>query len=179
MAGSKSQEILEKVSESKTGNLKVGGRDAKTRTFYIRGNAKDKGGRFSVIEQSTNKKVGITNFDGGNKLNAQRDIIILGIKVSFDTVADSLENANFKSDAPVAFRNGELRLIQDKVLFDNPISVMCNKEVANVTPDGAFYKIHDTMILSQKEFDIEIELPKPIAADCYYNIELLTTEFVG
>ena len=77
-----------------------------------------------LLFRTRKKKLGFTNFDGGNKLNKGRSILITGVRILWDTTAAvTILGALWKSEAPAVFKNGEFKVgtLAAGDIFENPI----------------------------------------------------------
>lgn len=148
--------------------------------FYIAGLAAELGSEGQLIEQKTNKEVGITNFDGGNKLNKGRNLLVIGARMLFDTTASvAVKTATWLSAAPANFKNGELVISQDGTgnLFENPIGPF-SKYNASIATEDEFQTVVPFLIREDVTFKIQALLAGAAAADQAYRLELECIEFV-
>jgi len=154
-------------------NARIGNRKVRTKVLYIRGLATGISADGKIIEQKTMKELGITNFDGQNKLNAGRDILILGIRVLFDTTAGiTAKTALWKSEAPAAFKNGHLVINQQGSgdLFDNPIGPFAQYNAA-IAVEDQFKAVAPFWLRQQVEFTIQILTAGAVAVDQAFSVE--------
>ncbi|MEE1897091.1 hypothetical protein V1389_02010 [Flavobacterium rakeshii] len=148
--------------------------------FYIAGLAAELGSEGQLIEQKTNKEVGITNFDGGNKLNKGRNLLVIGVRMLFDTTASvAVKTATWLSATPANFKNGELVISQDGTgnLFENPIGPF-SKYNASIATEDEFQTVVPFLIREDVTFKIQALLAGAAAADQAYRLELECIEFV-
>lgn len=170
-------EIAELVRSVGSGNYTVGGRKVRRKVIYINANVSAKSGTFQLVEQKTDKVVGITNLDGGDKFSKGRDVIVLAVKVGVDTGTAVPQEATYKNQPLAALANGELRIIQGEELASFPISVLANPGTATKVDDN-FFKTAPIFLKSQTAFKFEVETPAAIAATTCLSLMLDTLEFV-
>jgi len=134
-----------------------------------------------LIEPSTNPEVGRTNFDKGNSLNEGRSFLVTGIRMSFDTTTSSVTKliATYKDDAPVAFKNGELKISQDGSgdLFNNPISPFVKNNAA-LSADQEFSPVVPFLLRSNVPFNIQTLLAGSATSGQAVRLELDGYELV-
>jgi len=161
-------------------NAMLGRRKVRSKVFYIAGLATAISSDGQLIEQKTIKEVGVTNFDGGNKLNAGRDVLVLGLRVLFDTTADvNVKTASWKSEAPANFKNGELVINQDGSgnLFEGPIGPLAKYNAA-IPAEDEFRVVAPFWIRSNVVFKLQALLAGAVAANQAYRLELDCLEVV-
>ncbi len=159
------------------------GKKVRRKVFYIAGLGADLAGKNNqLIEQKTNKEIGVTNFDAGNKLNKGRDLLVVGLRILFDTTAAvTVKGAGWKSEAPAAFKNGELVIFQENGagnLFEGPIGPI-SKYNASIATEDEFSAVVPFLIKSDVPFFIQMLLAGNAAADQAYRVELDCIEFVA
>lgn len=150
------------------------------KVMYLAGLAASLPSDGQLIEQKTNKEIGITNFDGGNKLNKGRNLLVTGVRILFDTTASvAVKTATWLSAAPANFKNGELVISQDGSgnLFENPIGPFC-KYNASIPTEDEFQTVVPFFIREDVSFKIQALLAGAAAADQAYRLELDCVEFV-
>ena len=161
-------------------NARIGSRKMRSKVFYLAGLATAINSEGQLIEQKTNKEVGVTNFDGGNKLNSGRDVLVLGIRILFDTTANvTVKGATWKSEAPINFKNGELVISQDGSgnLFEGPIGPLAKYNAA-IAAEDEFRTVAPFWIRSNVVFKLQALLAGAAAADQAYRLELDCLEVV-
>ncbi|MXN90161.1 hypothetical protein GR160_02895 [Flavobacterium sp. Sd200] len=152
----------------------IAGRKVRTKVLYIAGLAATMSPDGQIIEQSTKKEVGVTNFDAGNKLNAGRDLLVLGVRILFDTTAAvTVKTASWKSEAPANFKNGQLVINQQGSgdLFNNPIGPFAQYNAA-IAVEDQFRAVSPFWIRQLSEFSIQFLLAGAGAADQAFRVEL-------
>jgi hypothetical protein len=155
-------------------NSELAGRKVRRKIFYIAGLAATMAADGQIIEQKTNKEVGITNFDGGTKLNAGRDILVLGIRVLFDTTSGvTPKTATWLSAAPANFKNGHLIINQQGSgdLFDSPIGPFAQYNAA-ISIEDQFGAVAPFWLRQQVEYKFQMLLAAAAAADQAFRLEL-------
>ena len=133
-----------------------------------------------LVLPSTDKAVGITNLDSGNKLNSGRSLLVTGVRMLFDTTADVTPlTAGWKSEAPAVFKNGELQISQQGSgdLFNSPIGPICKYNAAIATEDE-FTAVVPFLLRPEVPFEIKALLAGATAANQAYRLELDCIEFV-
>lgn len=153
---------------------------AKSKVLYIAGLGADlSGNNNNIILQETKRKNGYTNFDGGNKLNKGRSILITGIRILWDvTAAVTPLTAVWKGDAPPAFKNGEFKVgtLAAGDIFDNPINPF-SKYASSLSVEQEIKPVVPFMIPEDVEFYIQLIPAVAAAADQAYRIEFDAIEF--
>lgn len=171
-------EIQEIVTAVGSGNYEVGGRKVRRKVIYINANVSAKSGTFQLVEQKTDKVVGITNLDGGNQFAKGRDVIVMAVRVGVDTTTADPIAAVYRNLPTPALQNGELRIKQGDELFSSPIAVLANQGAATKVEDN-FFKTAPTYLKSQTAFSVEIETPAAIGLTTCVQVMLDVIEFVG
>jgi hypothetical protein len=171
-------EIEQIVTSVGSGNFEIGGRKVRRKVIYVNADVSAKSGTFQLVEQKTDKEVGITNLDGGNQFAKDRDVIITAVRIGVDTTTASPKAGVYRSLPTAALQNGELRIKQDGELFSSPIGVLANQGVATNVEDN-FFKIAPTYLKAQTAFQFEIETPAAIGATTSLQLMLDVIEFVG
>jgi hypothetical protein len=160
----------------------ISGTNTKVRTkvIYYAGLGTELAARANeVIDQTTQKSVGITNSDGQNKLNAGRSYMVTAIRVLFDTTASvTVKTALWKSEAPAAFKNGEIVVYQSGSgnLFESGIGPLA-KYASSLSVEQEFVPITPFLIRPDTEYGIRLNLAGATAADQAYKIEFYGYEF--
>lgn len=151
------------------------GQKARSKVFYIAGLGVELAGKDGqLIEQSTKKETGITNLDGGNKLNSGRYILVTAIRILFDTTAGvTPKTASWKGEAPGVFKNGDILIGTSAAgnIFDHPIAPLA-KYASSLSVEQEFKQITPFMIMDKVEFTIKILLSGAAAVDQAYRVEL-------
>ena len=133
-----------------------------------------------LIEASTQKAIGRTNFDKGNLLNDGRSFLVTGIRMLFDTTADITKlTATYKNEAPAQFKNGELKISQEGSgdLFHNPISGFVKNDLS-LSEDQEFEAVVPFLIRPNVPFDIQTLLAGAATAGQAVRLEMDGYEFV-
>lgn len=158
------------------------GQKARSKVFYIAGLGVELAGKDGqLIEQSTKKETGITNFDGTNKLNSGRRILVTAIRVLFDTTAAvTPKTANWKSEAPSVFKNGDIIVGTTAAgnIFDHPIGPLA-KYASSLSVEQEFKQITPFMIMDNVEYSIKILLSGVAAVDQAFRVEFDAIEFTS
>ena len=159
-----------------------GGKEYKVRrkVYYIAGLAANLPSDRKLIQQKTDKEEAITNFDGGNKLNAGKNLLVVGLRMLFDITATvTPQTATWLSAAPANFKNGELKISQqgEGDLFDNPI-LPFSKYNASIATEDEFQAVVPFLIRPNVQFDITVLLAGETAADQAYRLELDCVELI-
>lgn len=159
-----------------------GGTEYKVRrkVYYIAGLAANLPSDRKLIQQKTDRDVAITNFDGGNKLNAGKNLLVIGVRMLFDVTTDvTPDTATWLSAAPANFKNGELKISQqgDSDLFDNPI-LPFSKYNASIATEDEFQSVVPFLIRPNVAFDITVNLAGETAANQAYRLELDCVELI-
>ena len=156
------------------------GKKAKRKVMYIAGLALNLPSNGDLIRQSTDKQIGLTNFDGANKLNAGKHLLVVGLRWIFDTTGSvTPTTATWLSAAPANFKNGEMEISQQGggTLFESPIGPLSGYNAA-ITPEDQFTAVVPFLIRPGVEFFIKAFLASAAAADQAYRLELDCIEFV-
>jgi hypothetical protein len=173
---SRKAQLLSAVSTIKAkdqGGVPHVGRVALTdKTLYLNVNVKGQGGTISLIDVNTKREVGVTNLDG-NRLNAGRDYIIDGVRVLRGTTsAASVKTENYVQGGALdtALQNAEIRIKQNgNILLDMPISDLFNP----ASTAEVFRNISTSpLIVSNMEFEFEIEYPKGVSVPSNADLNL-------
>jgi hypothetical protein len=161
------------------GNPVLNGRKVRSKVLYIAGTATANiSPTGQLIEQKTLKEVGVTNFDGGNTLNKGRDLLVVGLRILFDTTADvTPKTASWKGEAPANFKNGELVISQDTNLFEGPIGPYA-KYASSLSAEQEFKAVAPFLITSEVPFNIQVQLAAAAAANQAFRLELDCLEFM-
>ncbi|RDI07049.1 hypothetical protein [Flavobacterium sp. AG291] len=155
---------------------------AKSKVLYIAGLGADlAANNNNIIIQDTKKKIGLTNFDGGNKLNKGRSILITGMRILWDTTVDVTPlTALWKGEAPAAFKNGEFKVgtLAAGDLFESPINPFAKYNAATSVEDE-IKPVVPFMIPEDVEFYIQLIPAAAAAVDQAYRIEFDCIEFTA
>lgn len=156
------------------------GKKIKHKVVYIAGLAANLPADGNLVKQATDKAIGITNLDGGNKLNNGRHLLVVGMRILFDTTASTTPTtATWLSAAPANFKNGEIEISQQGggTLYEGPIGPLHGYN-ASVAPEDQFRAVVPFLIRPGVEFFIKAFLASAGAADQAYRLELDCIEFV-
>lgn len=173
---------LSYVQAVKEGNgvASTNGVKARARVMYITGlGANLQAKNQQLLEPKTDKEIGITNFESGNILAKGRNLLVIGIRILFDTTADvTVLTALWKSEAPAAFKNGELVINQDGTgdLFNGPIGPIA-KYSSSIPTEDEFRAVIPFMIRENARFTFQALLAGNAAANQAYRLELDCIEF--
>ncbi|WP_417350314.1 hypothetical protein [Flavobacterium alkalisoli] len=160
------QEVLGQLSGMQRGNgvavIGINGINKKVRRriLYAAGitGSSDITSDGQFIQASTNPEIGRTNIDKGNQLNDGRSFIVTGVRMLFDTTTASVTKltATYKDEAPIAYKNGELKINQDGSgdLFLNPISAFVKNNGA-LSSDEEFSPVVPFLLRSGTPFTIQ------------------------
>lgn len=178
-------EVIQLIPGIERGNgvsLTPQGKKVRRKTFYvaaITGSADiTPDGR--LIEPSTKKEIGRTNFDNGNMLNDGRSFLVTGMRMVFDdTAAVTKLTATYKKEAPAPYKNGELKISQEGSgdLFNNPISPYVKNDLS-INEDKTFEPVVPFLIRPNVPFDIQTLTAGAAAAGVAVRLELDGYEFV-
>lgn len=182
----KKQEIFAAINmlqaaQEGNGTSVMFGKKVKRKVMYIAGlgaNLASKNGH--IIDQATQKLVGTTNFDGGNKLNTGRSLLVTGIRILFDTTSGvTIATAVWKGEAPAVFKNGEFKISQDGTgdLLENPIGPFA-KYGSSIPTEVEFAAVVPFIIRPDAPFYIQLLTAGAAGADQAFRIELDCVEFV-
>lgn len=132
-----------------------------------------------ALLSSDKADVGVSTFDG-NKLPRGVKALVTGIRVLFDTTAsvqtNGIKSAAFKSEAPVAFKNGEFKMTQGGQLVLLSGSDVTNFKGTSNGNDDDFRDVVPFMLRSQAAIEILLNLAGAAAVDQAYKIELRVIE---
>lgn len=156
---------------------KLKGKKIRSVTRYVAGLTENLGtnnGR--LIIDSTDKAVGVTNFDKGNKLSQGKSFLVTGVRMLFDTTTSvTLATAVWKNGAPVNWINGELKISQNGQgsgdLLEVPITVLQSFDKAKDKNDG-FAEVVPFIIRPEVPFEIVASLAAGSTTDQAYRLEL-------
>lgn len=159
----------------------VQGRVIKSKTVYLAGAslglAANNG---QLIIPSMVPEVGVTNLPKGNTLPKGTNMLVYGLRVMFDTVADATtKNAVFKSEAPANWKNGELKIAQSGtgILFEASGTDVTNSK-ASTGNDDDFREVVPFLIRSESPYSIEAQLASAGLVNQLYKVEMRVIEFV-
>lgn len=123
--------------------------------------------------------VGVSTFDG-NKLPKGVKALVTGIRVLFDTTAsvqtNGIATANWKSEAPAVFKNGEIKISQGGQLFLSSGTDVTNFKGTSTGNDDDFREVVPFLLRSQAAIEFLLTLADASAADQAYRIELRVVE---
>jgi|GEM_PF-367801 len=129
------------------------------KTIYFAFDAKGEGGIVELIDGTTEKRVGVTNLDG-NKFNKGRYVVIDGLRVLGENTATDLGKAKWLSELHPALKNSELRIMQDGVLLDMPVSDLHNEGNGSSNDDDFRDIVTAPIIMPEIEFKYDWVFPK-------------------
>lgn len=141
---------------------------------YLRGMANEIENTDLVV--AANKKTpGVRNI---NSDTLEFPFMPTDIRMNFSTAASGLtpKTAKYTDEAPVYFRNGEIKIVQDVVMVELPISVLANGYAATSVKDD-FFPVAPFLIRPSKAFQIQVGLAGTAAADAF-SLEIEGIEFV-
>ncbi|ALM50316.1 hypothetical protein AMR72_16345 [Flavobacterium psychrophilum] len=168
--------------EAGNGVATIGGVKAKTKVFYIAGLGTDLAAKNNeLIDQATKKENGVTNFDGSNKLNKGRQILVTAIRILFDTTAATpVKEAGWKSEAPAVFKNGTFKVGTSAAgdIIENPVGPFA-KYSSSLSVEQEFKQVVPFMIPEEVEYYIQLIPAGNAAADQKYRIEFDAIEFTA
>lgn len=175
-------EALQAVSRLKAGEalptVNIGGVE-----YFPRKVVKFTSGLSDAIENTDlvlpkyDKEVGVRNID---KDQLDYPFLPTGLRMRFDTttgVGVTAKTANYKDDAPVYWKNGEIRIQQDSELLNLPVSVVGNSYAATSNADD-FYPVAPFLIRPNKSFKISTSLAGVAVANHAFRLEIEGIEFV-
>lgn len=147
--------------------------------YYINFDANGVGGIFNLVDSKTKRIVGITNIDGQMFL-AGKDVIIdsLCLKAGFGPTIDTADySENFGIDPRL--KNAEIRFRHGKNILSNlPITQIIANE--NCIEKFARNLTAPILLQSNKEFEIQIELPKnqniSNLPNIFFRLEMTATD---
>lgn len=151
--------------------------------FYPRTAVKYVSGLSTGIEQTelvlakNSKSIGVRNID---KDMLDFPFLVTGVRINFDTTTGANvtpETANYKDAAPVYWQNGELRISQDELLSELPVSVISNNYAATSNQDDVF-PVAPFLIRERKAFKINSLLSGTAVANHAFRLELVGIEFL-
>jgi len=142
-----------------TGNGQLQGQKARTKPMYVAGLTTSFPSDGEIISQQVLKAVGVTNFPNGNKLNAGTRLLVLGVRMRFDTTTASVTTkiATWVDDAPVQFKNGEIVVWQSGKgnLVELPIAQICKTNAA-LSTEGEYFPVVPFIIEPEIEFGFRV-----------------------
>ncbi|HEX8269771.1 MAG TPA: hypothetical protein VF581_07755 [Flavobacterium sp.] len=159
----------------------IKGRRARTRTMYVAGYSADlAGNNGALILPSTKKQVGFTNFETGNILSKGAHLLVTGVRILFDTTAAAtVLDADWTSNAPVNWLNGEVTISQDGqgVLLNTSGSDITNFK-ASTGNDADFRDIVPFLLRPESSFNLIAQLASAGAANQAFKLELRCIELL-
>jgi hypothetical protein len=151
------------------------------RTQYITFDAKGKSSVVLLIDSNTKKLVGETSFDA-NKLNKGRYFVIDAARVLIEDKADSLKDANWKSQALASVLNSEFKIAQDEDLLLLPVSDLLYTRIGQGDENGFRCIASAPVIVPEKEINLSWQFPQganvPDSQTQFVRIELRGFEFL-
>ncbi|MFY0481658.1 hypothetical protein ACI6PS_03560 [Flavobacterium sp. PLA-1-15] len=159
----------------------VQSRVIKAKTLYIAGASTGlAANNGQLVIPSLVPEVGVTNLPKGNTLPKGTNLLVFGVRVLFETGAGkTTKDADFKSEAPANWKNGELKISQNGtgVLFETSGTDVTNFR-ASTGNDDDFREVVPFLIRSESPYSIEAQLASAGAANQLYKVELRAIEFV-
>lgn len=156
----------------------VAGKPSKSVTKYKAGKASDLQGRNgNLIDINDLKKVGITNFENGNRLPAGKYFLCTGVRLLLDaTNGVTPQTATWKTEAPANWKNGEIIISQSGTgkLAEFPVTDIANWKAS--TGNDADFRQCEFLLRPEAEFEILSVLPAA-AGDEVYRIEFRGYEY--
>lgn len=128
-----------------------------------------------LVVTANTKKNGIRNIDSDQ---LDFPFLPIGVRMNFQDAAVGLTavNAAYESKPKPYWRNGEIKISQDGLLTELPVSVIANGYSATSVKDD-FYPISPFLIRPKKQFNIQTALAGVPEADAY-SLEIEGIEFV-
>lgn len=130
-----------------------------------------------LVVASNDKSYGERNINS-DKLDFP--FLVLGQRMMFDTSTGATvtaKNANWGDEAPVALRNGEMKITQGKDLSELPISVIANTYSPTSNNDDFFHH-SPFLIRPQSSFEIKAIAVGAATANQAYRYEMIGIEFI-
>lgn len=159
---------------------KVGNRRARSVTKYyadLASNLAAENG--STVVSGTKKITGQTNFENGNVIPKNTYLVVVGVRVLFDTpaAAAALNTRTWKNEAPANWKNGEMTITQSGqgVLFNSSITDVTNWK-ASTGNDDDFREVQPFIIRPESDFDINFKLAAGDTAHQAFKYELRCIE---
>lgn len=157
------------------------------RTMYITAKLSDVvSNNGELLLPSTQKKIGVTNYDNGNMLSKGVGQLVTGVRALFDTATGATvtpETAVVKDNAPAAFLNGELAIKQDGA---GTLLSLSGSDVTNFkasTGNDADFRALGAPVLIRPEapFNVQIALAPNAAtlANIVVKVEIRVLELVS
>lgn len=174
------QDALTALNRIKTGEslpvVVVGGAEYFPRKVvkYLRGLSNAIENTDLVLAKNA-KEIGVRNID---KDQLDFPFMPTGMRMNFQDAADGLtaKTAAYASDAKPYWRNGEIKVVQDIVLSELPVSVLANNYAATSNADD-FTPVTPFLIRPNKSFAIQTSLAGVAGADAF-SLEIEGIEFV-
>lgn len=129
------------------------------KTMYLAFDGKGQGGIVELVDANTKKIEGITNFDG-NKLNKGRYVVIDSLRVLGESTATDLGKAKWVSELHPALKNSELRIMQDGILLDMPVTDLHNEGNGSSNDDDFRDIVTAPIIMPEVDFKYDWVFPK-------------------
>lgn len=176
------EEALTYLASIRQGSLPVvNGRVIKSATKYVAGLTAGLGqDNGQLVKASMTPAVGLTNLPKGNILPKGVNYLVTGLRILFDTTAGvTLANAQWKSEAPVCWKNGEFKINQNGAgnLFETSGTDVTNFK-ASTSNDDDFRDIVPVLIRSEAIYELQAALGAGSTANVAYKVELRVVEIV-
>lgn len=174
------QEAFSVASRLKSGEslpvVNIGGTEYFPRKTvkYLRG-LSDEIENTDLVLAKNAKEIGVRNID---KDQLDFPFMPTGARMNFQDATSGLtaKGAAYTSDAKPYWRNGEIKISQDGVLAELPVSVLANNYAATSNQDD-FYPVAPFLIRPNKSFTIQTALAGTAGADAF-SLEIEGIEFV-
>lgn len=141
---------------------------------YLRG-LSDEIENTDLVLAKNSKEIGVRNID---KDQLDFPFMPTGVRMNFQDATAGLtaKSASYTSDAKPYWRNGEIKIAQDSVLAELPVSVLANN-YASTSNEDDFYPVAPFLIRPNKSFTIQTALAGTAGADAF-SLEIEGIEFV-
>ncbi|WP_299681107.1 hypothetical protein [uncultured Tenacibaculum sp.] len=133
-------------------------------SFHVLRKQVDVGNRQFLVDSTTNKIDGVSDFDK-NKFEAGKVLIVDRIKIGYDKdPSEGKEGVlGYQKALPAAFRNAKLVIDQDGKLGEYPLSELVNKYTGNSVQDDYLVLKHPIVLVGGPEFVFELVFPKGVS----------------
>ncbi|UUC45577.1 hypothetical protein [Flavobacterium cerinum] len=129
------------------------------KTMYFVFDAKGKSNILELIDADTKKIEGTTNFDG-NTLNKGRYLVIDSLRVLGEDTATEFGKAKWKSELDPVSKNSELRIHQDGILVDMPVTDFHNEGQSSSNDDDFRDIVTAPIIMPETVYGFTWNFPK-------------------
>ncbi len=164
-------ERIPKMAESVQKKLITGNAQISDMQYYSCAEISGKGA--DLIDESVNRKLGLTNLDGG-KIDKDKEFILSALKFAYD--ANKIDGA-YKDAIPPEVYNGEWELQLDgKKVFDNmPMSIFADGISGyNVNKPYGYYVLNNPKHI-KPQTTIELEVKTPANVNGFLKVYLIGT----